>query len=51
MRHLVHIHRHSQRKAPRIVISQEEITADLQYPVGSRQVRQEIVAAHRVGHR
>jgi hypothetical protein len=32
---LIHRHRHQSRgKAPRIAISQAEITADLHYPVG-----------------
>jgi hypothetical protein len=49
---LVHRHRHGQRgKALRIAISQEEITADLHYPAGSRKVRQAMVAAHRTGNR
>jgi hypothetical protein len=35
---LIHRHRHSNRgKAPRIAISQAEITADLHYPAHARQ--------------
>ena len=38
---LIHRHRHHGRsKAPRIAISQAEITADLHYPAGSRSQRQ-----------
>jgi hypothetical protein len=38
---LIHRHRnHGRSKAPRIAISQAEITADLHYPAGPRQVRQ-----------
>jgi hypothetical protein len=34
---LIHRHRHHGRsKAPRIAISQAEITADLRYPLGPR---------------
>lgn len=37
---LIHRHRHSSRgKAPRIAISQAEITADLYYPAGTRMAR------------
>jgi hypothetical protein len=37
---LIHRHRHPGRaKAPRIAISQAEITADLHYPAGARQLR------------
>jgi len=46
-------HRHGQREwAPRIAISQDEITADLHYPAGSRRVRQATaVARGRIGNR
>jgi hypothetical protein len=37
--------------APRIAISQAEITADLLYPVGPRRSRQAPVAARRGGGR
>jgi hypothetical protein len=38
---LIHKHRHANRsKAPRISISQAEITADLIYPVSPRAARQ-----------
>ena len=38
---LIHRHRHHHRsKAPRIAISQEEITADLHYPAARRSPRQ-----------
>jgi hypothetical protein len=38
---LIHRHRHHGRShAPRIAISQAEITADLQYPAAPRQMRQ-----------
>ncbi|MBK5219694.1 MAG: hypothetical protein JJE35_07905 [Thermoleophilia bacterium] len=48
---IVHRHRHGHRgKALRIAISQDEITADLHYP-GSRQTRQVLVGARRVGSR
>lgn len=37
---LIHRHRHSSRgKAPRIAISQAEITADLHYPAPTRATR------------
>ena len=37
---LIHRHRHHPRgKAPRIAISQAEITADLHYPAGPAAVR------------
>ena len=50
---LIPRHRHHDRsKAPRIEISQAEITADLQYPLGSsRQVQRAIAAARRGGGR
>ena len=47
---IVHRHRHH-RRGLRIAISQEEITADLQYPSRSRQARQSLAAARRVGNR
>jgi hypothetical protein len=38
---LIHRHRHHGRsKAPRIAVSQAEITADLHYPAGARPQRQ-----------
>jgi hypothetical protein len=48
---LIPRHRHDHRaKAPRIAISQAEITADLQYPLGnSRPVQRAVVAARRSG--
>jgi hypothetical protein len=47
---LIHRHRHHGRaKAPRIAISQAEITADLQYPAGARQVRGAASGARRGG--
>jgi hypothetical protein len=42
---------HHRAKAPRIAISQAEITADLNYPVGSRPSRQAAGAARRGGGR
>jgi hypothetical protein len=43
-------HRHHQRsKAPRIAISQAEITADLQYPLGSGRPVKRAIAARRGG--
>jgi hypothetical protein len=45
---LIHRHRHSHRgKAPRIAISQAEITADLQYPARARAARPAAVAGRR----
>jgi hypothetical protein len=45
---LIHRHRHSHRgKAPRIVISQAEITADLHYPAPGRFARSAAVTARR----
>jgi hypothetical protein len=46
---LIHRHRHHGRsKAPRIAISQAEITADLHYPLaGSRPVQRAVDAARR----
>jgi hypothetical protein len=47
---LIHRHKHHQRdKAPRIAISQAEITADLQYPLGSSRAVQRAVQANRRG--
>lgn len=49
---LIPRHRHNHRsKAPRIAISQAEITADLHYPVGSRPSRGSALAARRGGGR
>ena len=50
---IVSKHRHGRRgKAPRIAISQDEITADLHYPAGSRRVREAtVVARGRIGNR
>lgn len=50
---LIHRHRHDHRpKAPRIEISQAEITADLHYPLaGSRPVRRAIATARHGGGR
>jgi hypothetical protein len=42
---------HARAKAPRIAISQAEITADLHYPVGSRPARQTAGAVRRAGSR
>jgi hypothetical protein len=42
---------HHRAKAPRIAISQAEITADLNYPVGSRPSGQASGAARRGGGR
>lgn len=45
---LIHRHRHHHRnKAPRIAISQEEITADLQYPASRRVAAREAAVVHR----
>jgi hypothetical protein len=45
---LIHRHRnHHHRKAPRIAISQAEITADLNYPAGAPSLRQSRPAARR----
>jgi len=47
---LIHRHRHHGRaKAPRIAISQAEITADLHYPAAGRSQRQPIGSARRGG--
>jgi hypothetical protein len=50
---LIHRHRHDGRaKAPPIAISQEEITADLHYPLAnSRPVRRAVLVARRGGGR
>ncbi len=49
---IVHRHRHPQHgKGLRIAISQDEITADLNYRGGSRETRQAIAAARRLGNR
>ncbi len=48
---IVHRHRHQRGKGLRIAISQDEITADLQYPSHSRQVRQTMATARRLGNR
>ncbi len=46
---LIQRHRHGNRgKAPRIAISQAEITADLLYPAHRRQLEREAPAARRV---
>ncbi len=45
---LIHRHRHHSRaKAPRIAISQAEITADLHYPAGRPAARNATVAMSR----
>jgi hypothetical protein len=45
---LIHRHRHHQRgKAPRIAISQAEITADLHYPAGARDAQPAAAASRR----
>jgi hypothetical protein len=45
---LMHRHRHHHRgKAPRISISQAEITADLRYPAGARSARSAAIAVRR----
>jgi hypothetical protein len=47
---LIHRHRHHGRvKAPRIAISQAEITADLHYPAAARSRRQLGDSARRGG--
>jgi hypothetical protein len=50
---LIPRHRNRHRSpAPRIAISQEEITADLRYPLGSgRPVQRAVAAARRSGGR
>jgi hypothetical protein len=44
-------HRNQRRRAPRIEISQAEITADLHYPATARAVRQQVDGARRTGAR
>jgi hypothetical protein len=44
---LVHRHRNYRGKAPRIAITQAEITADLHYPVIRRDAAREAAAVHR----
>jgi hypothetical protein len=45
---LIHRHRHHSRsKAPRIAISQAEITADLHYPASRRVAAREAAVVHR----
>ncbi|MDX6624125.1 MAG: hypothetical protein QOE75_2057 [Solirubrobacterales bacterium] len=44
MRLVHHKQRHQRQKGLRIAISQAEITADLHYPAGSRQVRRATTA-------
>jgi len=46
---LIPRHRNRQRKAPRIAISQAEITADLHYPGGARAGRSNALASRRGG--
>jgi hypothetical protein len=47
---LIPRHRHNQRsKAPRIAISQAEITADLHYPLGNSRPVQRAIVARRGG--
>jgi hypothetical protein len=46
---LIPRHRNRQRKAPRIAISQAEITADLHYPGGASPGRPTAVASSRGG--
>jgi hypothetical protein len=47
---LIPRHRHNSRsKAPRIAISQAEITADLHYPLGSGRPAQRTLATARRG--
>jgi hypothetical protein len=49
---LIHRHRHGNRgKAPRIAISQAEITADLLYPASARAPRQRAGGTKRGGGR
>jgi hypothetical protein len=48
---LIPRHRHSRSKAPRIAISQAEITADLHYPVSRRLAGREAGIARRGGSR
>jgi len=44
---LVPRHKHHRSKAPRISISQAEITADLLYPANPRAARQRLAASER----
>ena len=45
---LIHRHRHHHnRKSPRIAITQDEITADLHYPVSRRVAAREAAVVHR----
>jgi hypothetical protein len=44
---LIHRHRHHTRKAPRIAITQDEITADLHYPGSRRVAAREAAVVHR----
>lgn len=49
---LIPRHRNRYRAvAPRIAISQAEITADLHYPAGNQRARHAVVAARRDGGR
>ena len=48
---LTNRHRNQRRRALRIAISQEEITADLHYPATMRSVRQQVDGARRAGGR
>jgi hypothetical protein len=48
---LTNRHRNQRRRAPRIAISQEEITADLHYPATMRAVRQQVDGTRRAGSR
>lgn len=44
-------HRNQRRRAPRIAISQEEITADLHYPASARAVRRQADGTRRTADR
>ena len=48
---LTNRHRNQRRRAPRIAISQEEITDDLHYPATMRAVRQQVDGTRRAGDR
>lgn len=48
---LTHRHRNQRRRAPRIAISQEEITADLHYPATVRAARRQPEPTRRAGDR
>jgi len=48
---LIPRHRHHRAKAPRIAISQAEITADLHYPLAGSRPLQRATAARRGGGR